>query len=274
LPRPGNPDQPCQVTPFVTDLPGVRLHGSTRGLVAGAIPTVFLHGFGGCGADWDSVWSGLGTDQPLMRYDQRGFGQSRAPTDQPYSHLADLLALLDAHGIAQTDLVGLSQGGALACQFALEHPQRVRRVILVSPALFGWDWSAQWRTLWRTVTTAARSGDMEHAKRLWADHPMFTPTLTGQARDAFIATLAAYSGAHWLVDRPLPVTPETSRLCRLAAPTLLLGGSGDLPDFQGIAALLARQVPTLRQVTMAGAGHLLNLERPAEVAAEIAAFLA
>lgn len=263
------------MTRFRCALPGVTLRGETRGEGhGGATPAIFLHGFGGRGADWEPIWAQLPMFLPLLRYDQRGFGQSDALTDQPYSHAADLLALLDARGIGQADLVGLSQGGAIACHFALEHPDRVRRLVLLSPALIGWEWSEQWRTLWRAVTTAARAGDMNEARSVWARHPMFVPTLTGDARAAFDAALAAYSGSHWLVDRPLPETPDTDRLAALAPPTLLITGTHDLADFHGIAALLEAGAPNLRHVSLPGAGHLVNLERPGAVAHEIASFLA
>lgn len=263
------------MTRFTVELTDARIAGDARGDdPQGNRPrAVFLHGFGGSGADWDRVWAALPADFAVLRYDQRGFGGSAAVAGVPYSHVADLLALLDTRGIGQADLIGLSQGGSVACHFALEHPQRVRRLVLVSPALYGWKWSEDWRAVWRAASGAARAGDMAGARAAWSAHPMFASAHASPAAGELAAALVAFPGAQWLTDSPLPETPDVDRLGALAAPTLLLTGAEDFGDFRDIAALLERDVPGLRQVFYPGAGHLLNLERPREIAREIAAFL-
>ncbi|MES2491934.1 MAG: alpha/beta fold hydrolase [Pseudomonadota bacterium] len=258
------------ITGFAAELNGARIAGETRGHDPRA---VFLHGFGGSGRDWDRVWTALPAGLAVLRYDQRGFGRSKAEEAAAYSHRADLLALLDARGIAQADLIGLSQGGSIACHFALEHPHRVRRLVLVSPALYGWKWSEQWRSVWRAATAAAGAGDIAGARAAWSAHPMFTPAHAGPAGPELAATLAAFPGRQWLADPALPETPDVDRLDALTAPTLLLTGTEDVADFRQIAAVLEQAVPGLRRVDLPGAGHLLNLERTDEVAREIAAFL-
>lgn len=263
------------MTQFTVALNDARIVGETRGADSseGRPSAVFLHGFGGSGADWNRVWAALPHDVPVLRYDQRGFGQSTGVEGAAYSHVADLLALLDARGIDRADLIGLSQGGSVACHFALEHPERVRRLVLISPALYGWTWSEGWRAVWRAATGAARAGDIAGARAAWLAHPMFATTHAGPAGAELAATLAAFPGAQWVADWPLPETADTDRLGTLAAPTLLLTGAADFEDFRGIGDLLERTVPGLRRVDYPGAGHLLNLERADEVAREIAAFL-
>ena len=258
------------LAPFTLDLAGVRLSGATRGPSPQA---VLLHGFGGSGADWDRVWAELPANLPVLRYDQRGFGGSAARTSEPYSHTADLLALLDARGIPRADLVGLSQGGAVALHFALEHPERVRRLVLVSPALTGWQWSDEWKAHWRAASAAARGGDMAEARRRWATHPMFAEAMAGPEAGELIAAITAFSGQQWLSDPALPEVSDVDRLGQLTAPTLLLSGERDFADFHGIAALLQAGIPDLRTVSFPTAGHMLNLEAPAAVAREIATHL-
>ena len=234
---------------------------------------MLLHGFGGDLHTWDALWPAIGASLPALRYDQRGCGGSSAPSG-PYDHADDLRAILDTEGIAQCDLVGVSQGGAIALHFALDQPARVRRLVLLSPAIVGWDWSADWRALSQPIKAAARAGRMDEARRLWWEHPLFRSTRASPAGPALRAEIERYSGRHWVRDEHRALLPDVERLHQLAAPTLLLTGARDLEDFRVIAALLEGAVPRLRRVDAPGLGHLLHLEDPAGTARRISEFLA
>ena len=115
---------------------GVHYH---RAGPAGGIPVVLLHG-GGPGA---SAWSNFGRTLPVFAHrfdtlavDQPGYGGSDTGpiTAHYFTHSADaLLALLDKLGIEQVDLVGNSLGGGTAVRFALRHPKRARKLLLMGP---------------------------------------------------------------------------------------------------------------------------------------------
>lgn len=121
----------------------------TRLLPAGAVtlferrvgsgrPVVVLHG--GPGAHHDYLLPGFDSLAPgreLIYYDQRGGGRSPVGREVPVGwreHVADLEALRDAWGLPRLTLAGYSWGGLLALLYALEHPGRVERLALVSPA--------------------------------------------------------------------------------------------------------------------------------------------
>lgn len=101
-------------------------------------PVVVLHG--GPGASHDYLRPGfdlLADGRSLVYYDQRGGGQSPVPTGTPTGwreQVADLEALRDAWGLEQLTICGYSWGGLLAMLYATEHPDRVARLALVSPA--------------------------------------------------------------------------------------------------------------------------------------------
>ena len=101
-------------------------------------PTVVLHG--GPGAHHDYLLPGfdaLATDRELVYYDQRGGGRSAVPRDVPVGwteQVADLEALRERWGLDRLTLAGYSWGALLALLYALEHPARVGRLALVSPA--------------------------------------------------------------------------------------------------------------------------------------------
>ena len=101
-------------------------------------PAVVLHG--GPGADHGYLLPGFDTlsiGRELVYYDQRGGGRSPVARDVPVGwreHVADLDALRDIWGLARLVLLGYSWGGLLAQLYAGEHPDRVERLALVSPA--------------------------------------------------------------------------------------------------------------------------------------------
>jgi proline iminopeptidase len=101
-------------------------------------PTVVLHG--GPGAHHDYLLPGfdaLAHGRELIYYDQRGGGRSAAPRSVPVGwteQVGDLEALRGRWGLEQLTLAGYSWGALLALLYALEHPARVARLALISPA--------------------------------------------------------------------------------------------------------------------------------------------
>lgn len=225
---------------------------------------LLVHGFGGDRGLWDGVWPALSSGRHALRYDLRGFGQSRETGRRPFSHARDLEGLLDALEIDRCDLLGVSMGGAIALHFALDHPERVRRLALVSPGLAAWEWSDEWRARWTPILEAARAGDLDRARELWWTHPLFDTTRQIPAAAAQLrAAIDGYSGRHWAEpEREEPVLPDVERLHLLAPPTLLLTGARDLPDFRLIADIVEAAAPRVSRKDYEDAGHLLHLERP------------
>ncbi len=103
---------------------------------ADARVAVLLHGRNFFGAYWADTIDALGrAGYRVIVPDQIGFGKSSKP-DVPHSlhaHARNLRLLLDHLGVEQIDLIGHSLGGMMAMRFALDHPQRVRRLVLEAP---------------------------------------------------------------------------------------------------------------------------------------------
>lgn len=243
---------------------------------AGRPRLLFLHGFGADLRTWDTLWAAAGERlPPALRYDQRGYGDTPAPAGEPFDHAQDLLALLDAAEIPQADLVGVSQGGAIALNLALDHPQRVRRLVLISPGMVAWEWSAEWRGLWRAIVGQARSGDMDAARELWWQHPLFATTRASAAGAGLLESIRHFAGRQWLGDPQLPKLPDIERLHQLQVPTLLLTGAYDMADFQLIAdAIEQGGGDRVSRIDDADCGHLLHLEAPQRCAQRLLDFLA
>lgn len=242
---------------------------------------IFLHGFGDDLRTWNLLWSALAGQLPALRYDQRGFGETfnksvEAFGDESavtFNHADDLLAILDARGIEQCDLIGVSMGGAIALNFALDHPQRVRNLILISPALVAWEWSPAWKALWRAITTEARAGAIDKARHLWWQHPVFETTRASAAGAELHESIMRFSGAQWVHDNHRLMLPDVERLHVLKTRTLLLTGARDVEDFRLIADLIAASATTIARIDWPEHGHLLQLEDPIGCAREILSFL-
>ena len=227
-------------------------------------PVVFMHGFGLDLGMWDPQWAAFAQRYRVIRYDMRGYGGSSVP-DGPYSHVDDLLALLDFLGAHPAHLVGLSLGGRVALRIAAQHPEVVRSLTLADPAMDGHVWSADWLRRWRAMTDAAKGGDLGHAKTLWREHILFEPANKNPTvADALRVMIDRYSG--WHLDHPDPGTAPSAavaeRLRDISIPALVLVGELDIPDFQSIARRLGQELPAAELRTLAGAGHMSNMEAP------------
>jgi len=227
-------------------------------------PVVLLHGFALDASMWDPQVAALAAEYRVIRYDIRGYGRSSVP-DGPYSPVEDFHALRSALATGPVHLVGLSMGGRLALRIAALAPNSVRSLTLADAALDGHVWSDDWLRRWREMVETGRRGDVDGAKQLWLDHPIFAPA----RRNALAATalgtmLERYSGWHLAHDDPAtpPPRPIGAELHSVAAPTLVIVGEKDLPDFHAIARRLATELPNARLEVIAGVGHLPNLEAP------------
>lgn len=258
--------------PFTITSGGATLVGDWRGDDS-ARPLILVHGFGGSRHDWNHVRDRLPPSILTIAYDQRGFGDSSALEGETYSHSDDLLALLDDLGIAQADLCGMSLGGATVLNFALNHPDRVRRLILVSPLIVAWSWSSDWIDRWKAIGRTARAGEMDAARELWWQHPLFDEVRKTSHSSEMRQSIEAFSGRQWVSDPQREELPDVDRLHQLRSPTLLLTGALDLPDFRLIGELIEAAVPDITRIDYPDAGHMLNYEKPDEIAAEIARFL-
>jgi len=255
---------------FTVEVPDGVLAGERRGT---GPPLIFVHGMAGDRHEWDRLWDGLPSDASLLRYDLRGFGESCGEEGASFSHSDDLLALMDDQAIDRAVLAGLSMGGAIALNFALSHPERLTHLVLISPALVGWEWSDEWRAIWREVATAARAGNMDLARERWWMHPMFAGTRDSDAAGELRKAIEAFPGRQWVQDDQRSELPDVDRLHELAVPTLLLTGELDVPDIRLIADLIENAAPSVTRIDLPGAGHMLHLERTEAVTRLLANFL-
>lgn len=185
-----------------------------------------------------------------------------------YSHSADLLALLDHLNVEKAVLVGLSMGGLVVLHTALVAPQRVRGLVLLDTVLDRFAWDDGSRLAMVATELAATTDGVGAAKDLWLAHPLFAPARRDRALAARLAMLVEpYSGFHWTHADPCePLYPSPhAELEQVATPTTVVVGELDVPCFRAMAGEISRRVPRARSITIANAGHMVNLEAVAEV---------
>lgn len=257
----------------VTTEDGVQLHVRLDG-PADAPVLLLCNSLGTDLTLWDPQLASWTTRFHVLRFDTRGHGGSDVPTP-PYTLDAlgsDALAVLDAHDVSRAHVCGLSLGGLVALWLAVEHPERVGRLVLADTAArVGTEegWTARADAVRRGGTGSVRDVVMERffSARFREEHPA-TVAATGE----ILSTTSdqGYIGA----CQALATADLRDRLSDVRAKTLVLVGSEDEatppPDARALHGAIAGSV--LR--TIPGAGHLANLERPEVFAELVSEFLA
>jgi len=264
---------PDEVETGYADLNGTRLYYETAG---SGRPVVLVHGFGLDRRMWDAQFFDFARQWQVVRYDLRGFGRSALPVvGEPYRHVDDLAALMDHLSIEQAALVGLSLGGLVVLNTALEFPDRVSALVLVDAIVGGRPMSAAWNDDYRAVRNQAREHSVEASKQAWLNLSLFAPARAHpQAGPRLRQMTADWSG--WQFDNRDPentVVPAIDRLGEVRVPALVLVGERDQPDFLAIANELKAGLPEARQGVVPGAGHMLPMEAPGEFNALVMDFL-
>ena len=226
---------------------------------------VLVHAFQMDLREWDAVAAALAGSRRVIRYDVRGHGTSKVDGDLP-SSVSDLVGLLDELQIRRATIAGLSMGSTIALDFALTHPDRVERLVLAAPGIPG---VAGGRTPeWLTpVFTAVKGGDSRRAAELWWGSPLFDAVRTQPAGER-AKTIVLDNARIWTFARRPPGLdpPAGTRLKEVAIPVVTVAGDADQLGGHDIAKTVAAAVPNGRFVPIAGAGHMLTVERPADLA--------
>jgi 3-oxoadipate enol-lactonase len=215
----------------------------------------------------------------VIQYDRRGFGKSSGSEDGSWD-AADLNALLDHLGVRTAHILGMSQGGRVALQFARSYPARVLSLTLHGtspPEGFGLPWIGADRPRFDDWAKVAREQGLDAFRRTWAAHPLMeVPADRPEARARLSELLAAYRGGRFLnpTQPSGPIGVDTMEdLPRISVPTLVVVGDRDVPFLQIAARGLAYYIPDARLAVVVGGGHMVNLIEPDRYNATVLKFL-
>ncbi len=233
----------------------------------GETAVLLLHGLGATGESWQPQFPALieAGFRPIA-VDARGFGQTPNP-DRRWSQVQvarDMDALLAALDIPSAHAVGISMGGTLALQLALDFPRRVQRLVLVNTfarlkptSPFGWLYFFYRYLLVRFVSLETQAKLVAGRTFPKAEHEDLRQMLIEQIRQAdprsyraAMLTLATFDVLDWLPT--------------VQAPTLVVTGDQDTTVPPPAQRHLVEGIPNARQVVIQGAGHAVTADSPGE----------
>jgi len=224
--------------------------------------------------DWQSPvwrhWFGFfSSAHRLIRYDARGCGLSDwdAADFALAAQVADLEAVVEAANVDRFALIGISQGGATAIEYAIRHPERVSQLVLYGAFARGWKHRGeQIVRQYRALNELVRLGwgqENPAFRKLFAT--MFVPEASDE-QERWFADLMRITSEPEIAAQIIEATGDIDVVDRLAAvtvPTLVIHGRNDarVPYAQGRA--LASGIPDARFVTLESRNHILLESEPA-----------
>jgi pimeloyl-ACP methyl ester carboxylesterase len=235
-------------------------------------PIVLLHGLGGDHTVWNSVIPALSEHHQVLAPDLRGHGRSPSPAGSTYTFPemeGDVLGMLDARHLARVHLVGLSAGGFLALRFALDHPERLSSLVVVSASshcdnhtkAVAERWAEVYRTEGYDAYVLRLLKDLFYPD--WVEaHMEYADALRERLRQVDLTAPIQWGLAVRTFDL-------RGRLGRLQPPTFVVHGVDDQVIDSAHARLLRVSIPGAELRLFPQTGHLPPVERPVETAQAI-----
>ena len=240
---------------------------------------VFMHGIGGNRTNWtEQVESFAARGFRAVSWDARGYGDSDdydGPLDfSDFSH--DLARLLDHYDVERAHLCGLSMGGRIAQDFHALYPERIATLALVATFAGQSNFTPAERERFVALRLKPLAEEGKEPKDI---APVVATTLRGpDATEAQYARLVASMAAlhkesYMKTVRATSMFERSAELEAIRAPTLLIYGDGDSLTTPEIGRGLHDRIAGSEFVVIPRAGHLINLEKPAEFDAALLPFL-
>jgi pimeloyl-ACP methyl ester carboxylesterase len=259
------------------------LHAEVHGLsiayerVGDGPVLVLLHGFTQDSRVWRPQRERLSDRFTLIAWDAPGAGQSPDPPE-PFgmSDWAHTLAgLLDACGVQQAHILGLSWGGLLAQEFTRLYAERVLSLVLAD-TYAGWKGSLPEPMPQERLAACLQDAALPPSDFVRKYLPgMFSESPSQEIQERLATIMADFHPLGFrLMATALAQADTRDLLPNIRVPTLLLWGDADQRSPLSVAYQMRDAMPTARLAVISGAGHLSNLEAPTQFNAEVLAFCA
>jgi pimeloyl-ACP methyl ester carboxylesterase len=266
------------------DAPNGTIYAYRRFGKAGPTPVLFLQHFRGNLDNWDpALIDDIAAEREVILVDNSGVGLSTGTTQCDVTGLArDILAFVDAIGVATVDLFGYSTGGFVAQALVLLRPRLVRRLILAGTAPEGGRGFHRWNDeisghalkdvqsgedglyLFFSQTETSQGKGREFIGRIFARE---------RDRDEVPALAVRDSQAEAISGWGIPDMSKLSRLAGITQPTLVANGNNDIMVPTVNSYLLAGHLPSAELIIYPDAGHGFLFQYPHEFAAAVNLFL-
>ncbi|MDP1521265.1 alpha/beta hydrolase [Porticoccus litoralis] len=257
-------------------MPEARINGVSIAYVdeGQGEPLILLHGLGVSRKDWGPQIDFFSQSNRVIAPDFRGHGDSDKP-DGPYSvpiHAADVISLMDVLGIPSAHIVGLSMGGMVAFQLAVDAPERLLSMTIVNsgPALPNDTFAAR-KMLWTRLAAIHLLGMKAYGRKV------ATTMFPGEGREELIDMLAKQ-----IASNPKKVYLKNLKslfgwgvlehLTAIQTPTLMLTGDRDYSPV-AVKQAVVSAMQNAKLVVIADSGHGTPIEKPEETNTAIAEFI-
>ena len=252
---------------------GTRIYWEESGTGA---PLLLIMGLGYSHEMWHRTLPMVSAHYRTILFDNRGVGKSDAPRGSySIAQMADdTAAVLDAAGVANAHVFGLSMGGMIAQEFALKYPERVNRLVLGCTACGGRNAIPAAQTVVDVVMARARMTPEEGAEAMV---PYIYDRSTPRERIEEDLTIRrrTYPEAAGYMGQVQAIFAWTSfdRLKRIGAPTLIIHGDTDQLVPPENARILVQTIVGSRLVMLPHASHIFVTDQTAASHREVLAFL-
>jgi 3-oxoadipate enol-lactonase len=229
-------------------------------------PLILIHALGVDHRMWERQFPSLDAACTVYTYDVRGHGQSDIPPG-PYNltdFAEDLVGLMDALGLEQAHLTGVSMGGMVAQQIAVSWPDRVRSLVLADTASeFNQETRRQFAERARIAEERGIAPLVEATMARWftEEFRQSHPEVVDHIRSILMSTHASGYAASC---RAVGEVDLTERLVSIAVPALVLVGSEDVSTPPAMALRIHEYIPGSAYEVVSGAAHLVNVSNPDE----------
>lgn len=204
----------------------------------------------------------------IVTFDMRGFGQSKM-VEGAFSLVDDAHTLLDTLDIEQAWLMACSQGGKVALDLTLQSPERVTGLLLVAPAISGYQYEGEPHPLSDAFDEADDAGDIaricELEMQVWVDGTGRKPEDVDPVMRQLVYDMnfipLNVPDELWEQERETE-SPALPRLESIDKPALLVAGPLDVASSLERVNILAERIDSIQLVMMENTAHLPNLEYP------------
>lgn len=244
---------------------------------------LFLHGIGGARSNWDTQLPLVGAHMQAAALDLRGYGDSSLGPAQTTidDYCADILRVRQALGADKLILCGLSYGSWIATSFAMRHPEMLSALVLSGGCTGMSEAGPDEREAFRVSReTPLDAGQVPADFAPAVVEVLASPNAAASTREALRASMAAIPAATYRdALNCFTNPPERFDFARLSIPVLMMTGEHDRlappTEIRGVAGRIydAAATPDVRFEVIAGAGHVCNVEDPAQYNAALLQFL-
>jgi 3-oxoadipate enol-lactonase len=241
-------------------------------------PLVLVHGLADDHRAWRRVLPHLVLEHRVVLYDFRGHGESSLgrPAGTLTQLAGDLVALLDAIGLGKTSLAGFSLGGTIVMRFAIDHPDRVDRLVPVATSSRVGRAAAEWYVDRAAMADGGPEQLLPHLEQDTREQFASAPELAAEhmlIRRQSTADPRGYANACRAMARlrDEPLDPE---LGAIGAPTLVVAAKDDKLCPPRAAEIIASGIRGSRVEVVPASGHQLPVQQPDALAGLMVEFLA